>query len=140
MISALWRFLVRHTFFATGHACSLGELQLSAAFVATNKFYFFPAGVSLFLNTFGWDVLGLILCLSSAKVTRRYDICQYLCLFQMTEILFSCISVMVMRRHLMMWATFAPRFVFSAVLFVTFKICWMLGLYQWLPSTLKTTM
>eukprot|EP00592_Proboscia_alata_P029653 CAMPEP_0194443278 /NCGR_PEP_ID=MMETSP0176-20130528/126614_1 /TAXON_ID=216777 /ORGANISM="Proboscia alata, Strain PI-D3" /LENGTH=1057 /DNA_ID=CAMNT_0039269503 /DNA_START=200 /DNA_END=3369 /DNA_ORIENTATION=- len=60
-IAAIWRFSIRHAFFASGHACSFNRLQFSAAFVTTETFEFIRAGTSLFLNTFGWEVLGLFL-------------------------------------------------------------------------------
>eukprot|EP00592_Proboscia_alata_P014596 CAMPEP_0194397614 /NCGR_PEP_ID=MMETSP0174-20130528/125643_1 /TAXON_ID=216777 /ORGANISM="Proboscia alata, Strain PI-D3" /LENGTH=1105 /DNA_ID=CAMNT_0039193813 /DNA_START=222 /DNA_END=3537 /DNA_ORIENTATION=- len=60
-MAAIWRFSIRHAFFASGHACSFNRLQFSAAFVTTETFEFIRAGTSLFLNTFGWEVLGLFL-------------------------------------------------------------------------------
>jgi len=131
VLSILWKSCIRQTFFATGHSCSLGELQLSSAFVATKTFYFIPAGLSLFLNSFGWDIIGWLLCLASAKATRRRDIWQWLGLFYFLELLFNTVSVSVMRRHLMMWATFAPHFIFTSVLFVTFVVTWFYGILNW---------
>jgi phosphatidylinositol glycan class O len=51
--AVLWRFVVRHVFFATNHGCAFNRLHYSAAFVATIEFDFVLGGLQLFLNTFG---------------------------------------------------------------------------------------
>jgi len=114
----LWRLSIRHAFFATNHACSFNRLHFSAAFVATETFFFAPAGISLFLNTFGYDVLGIVLVATLSRVSNRLDVWSWFCFYQMIEALFSCISVSIFRRHLMVWAIFAPRFVFAAIFLV----------------------
>jgi len=121
ILAALWRMCTRHMFFATGHACSFNRLQFSAAFVATDVFYFQSAGVSLFLNTFGWEILGNCLVGFASIVSRKESIWKWFCFFQLIEVSCSCISVSLMRRHLMVWAIFAPRFVF-AVIFSSFTL------------------
>mmetsp|Transcript_2205 Transcript_2205/g.4051 ORF Transcript_2205/g.4051 Transcript_2205/m.4051 type:complete len:1023 (+) Transcript_2205:286-3354(+) len=114
-LAMIWRLCIRHAFFATGHACSFNRLQFSAAFVAFETFRFGPAGLSLFLNTFGWDILGICYLSNVCKANRRQDILSWFCFFQLLETTISCISVSILRRHLMVWAIFAPRFVFSAI-------------------------
>lgn len=104
----LWRLVIRHAFFATNHACAFNRLHLSAAFIATIEFNFLMGGFSLFLNTFGWEFLGLLL----VPEWRWYSF------YQGLETAISCISVSVMRRHLMVWAVFAPRFLFAAIFLV----------------------
>lgn len=114
-LGLLWRLAIRSTFFVTGHACSFNRLQVSAAFVATENFHYAPAGVSLFINTFGWDIMGTIYAAKVCKVCGRADVWRWFCFYQVLETLFCCISVTIMRRHLMVWSIFAPRFVFSAI-------------------------
>jgi phosphatidylinositol glycan class O len=166
VLAFLWRLVTRHLFFATGHACSFNKLQFSAAFVANfnnGEFEFYSAGLFLFVNTFGWELLGFwvmrtILAIPTASATtvtvsqsqelsyhsatrtpqtqgrHRNDndlvdasssgsssttsvsLWRYMVLFQSLELCCCCISASLMRRHLMIWAIFAPRFVFSAVL------------------------
>lgn len=111
----IWRLCTRHAFFATGHACSFNRLQFSAAFVAFETFRFGPAGISLFVNTFGWDILGICYLTNTCKVNIRQDILPWFCFYQLLETTISCISVSILRRHLMVWAIFAPKFVFSAI-------------------------
>lgn len=127
-LAAIWRLAIRHAFFATNHHCSFNHLQFSAAFVATNIFQFHIAGMSLFMNTFGWEIVGSCLLLvyttrslrtkrESASQCRRSksDVWDWFLFFQWTEMLASCLSVRLMKRHLMVWAIFAPRFMFAAV-------------------------
>jgi phosphatidylinositol glycan class O len=106
VLAFLWRLVIRHVFFATNHACAFNRLQYSAAFIATMQFNFVTGGISLFLNTFGWEFMGLLL------VNRPW---KWYTLYQMIETTLSFLSVAVMRRHLMVWAIFAPRFLFAAI-------------------------
>lgn len=127
MLAALWRLSIRHAFYVTGHACSFNRLHFSAAFVAAETFHYYSAGVSLFLNTFGIDLVGIIIVACISRESGRFHVWSYFCFFQLTETIFSCISVTLMRRHLMVWAIFAPRFVFAAV-FLT--ICMLYQLFD----------
>ena len=87
------------------------------------------AGMSLFLNTFGWEIIGAILVLTiSSQTNRRKDVWSWFCFFQLLEAAGSCISVSLMRRHLMVWAIFAPRFVFACVFTLIGLVFWLLGL------------
>ena len=85
--------------------------------------------MSLFMNTFGWEMLGSCLLLvysrsrrnnnnwreSSLQNRSNNDVWDWFLFFQWTEILASCVSVRMMKRHLMVWAIFAPRFMFAAI-------------------------
>ncbi len=114
----IWRLCIRHAFFATGHACSFNKLHFSAAFVAFEEFHFAVAGVSLFLNTFGWEILGICFLANACQACARQDVMSWYCFYQLVETFVSCVSVSILRRHLMVWAIFAPRFVFSAIYLV----------------------
>ncbi len=114
-MAALWRLAIRSAFFGTNHHCSFNRLQYSAAFIATDTFHFGIAGSSLFLNTFGWEMIGSTLVLVLSKTTGRRTVWSWFRFYQWTEMLASCLSVSVMKRHLMVWAIFAPRFMFAAV-------------------------
>lgn len=116
--ATLWRFLIRHTFFATNHGCAFNRLHYSAAFVATVEFDFRLGGLQLFLNTFGWEIVGLILVWITSFVHRKKNLWTWYCLYQLSESFFNCISVSLLRRHLMVWAVYAPRFLFSSIFFI----------------------
>ncbi|KAL3774664.1 hypothetical protein ACHAW5_003673 [Stephanodiscus triporus] len=92
-MAAIWRLAIRQAFFASNHHCSFNRLQFSAAFVATNSFQFYIAGSSLFMNTFGYELLGscvvLVYCHSRRASSRNYsaDVWEWFVYFQWTEML-----------------------------------------------------
>ena len=114
----LWRFLVRHIFFATNHGCAFNRLQYSSAFVSTVEFDFVLGGMQLFLNTFGWEIVGLVAVRMTSAFHKKPGIWRWYCVFQILESFLNCISVSVLRRHLMVWAVYAPRFLFSSVFLI----------------------
>jgi hypothetical protein len=63
--------MIRNIFFSTNHACAFNRLQYSAAFVATNEFHFAMSGTALFLNTFGWEMVGNFSMWTFSKLTTR---------------------------------------------------------------------
>ncbi len=110
VMAAIWRLLIREVFFATNHHCSFNRLQFTAAFVATDTFQFQIAGFSLFMNTFGWELLGTLLLLLTARFDTNFTaaagskdgssrVWDWFCFYQCTETLASCISVSAMKRH-----------------------------------------
>jgi len=114
----LWRLSIRHLFFATNHACAFNRLQYSAAFVATEEFNFITGGASLAWNTFGYEVMGLLLLWINMPMSSSTTCCccsQWYGMYQLLETFFSVVSVSILRRHLMVWAVFAPRFIFSSI-------------------------
>jgi hypothetical protein len=115
VIAALWRLVTRHVFFATNHGCFFNRLQYSAAFIATKEFYFVTGGISLFLNTFGWEMVGIVLAWLMSQHTGRSHIWRVYGAYQLVEALTSCISVRLLRRHLMVWDIYAPHFLFAAI-------------------------
>lgn len=141
VLAALWRFIVRHIFFATNHGCTFSRLQLSAAFVATTTFNFVFAGASLFINTFGWEIVGLsfawVLSSSTGKGNQRIVLWRWYCLYQLIETLCSCISVSVLRRHLMVWDIYAPHFLFVAIFMILFSAFQLLVCYFGYRSSIQ---
>jgi GPI ethanolamine phosphate transferase 3 subunit O len=109
--ATLVKLITRHAFFATNHACFFNRLQYSAAFVATTEFNFVAGGLSLFLNTFGWELAGMLVCFA---LQRRHVWTCYVSM-QLVEALCSCVSVSLLRRHLMVWDIYAPHFLFSSI-------------------------
>jgi phosphatidylinositol glycan class O len=116
--ATLWRLLVRHTFFATNHGCAFNRLQYSAAFVATMEFNFALGGFQLFLNTFGWEIIGLIMVWITSFMNNRPCLWTWYGFYQVMESFLNCISVSILRRHLMVWAVYAPRFLFSSIFLI----------------------
>ena len=135
VLASLWRLSIRHAFFATNHAPKFSHLQYSAAFVASDTFHYNTAGTCLFANTFGWEIIGtfLVLVITSQCTQRRlssssHSVWEWFCFYQLMEAAGSCLSVTLMRRHLMVWAVFAPRFVFAGIFTLICLVIWFLGL------------
>jgi phosphatidylinositol glycan class O len=116
--AVLWRLVIRHVFFATNHACAFNRLQYSAAFVASMEFSFVLGGMQLFFNTFGWEILGLVLVIVTSSTLQKPYLWKWYCLYQLIESFCSCISVSLLRRHLMVWAVYAPRFLFASIFLI----------------------
>jgi phosphatidylinositol glycan class O len=121
--------MIRNIFFSTNHACAFNRLQYSAAFVATNEFHFAMSGTALFLNTFGWEMVGNFSMWTFSKLTTRSSLWNWYCWYQLVETLCSCISVSVLRRHLMVWATYAPRFLFVAIFYILNMTCQLMAVF-----------
>lgn len=128
VVCALLRLITRHAFFATNHGCAFNRLQYSAAFVSTNDFVYEIGGISLFLNTFGWEVAGILVAWNVGRQSANPRIWKLYGCLQLLEASASCISVAVLRRHLMVWDIYAPHFLFAAIFTVLHMVSHLLVL------------
>ena len=141
--------LMRHFFFSTAHKLDFGALHLEAGFVGYDTFNFYYAGTLLALNTFGYDIVVLLalkllpICLPHVTLGIPFQEGDEPVSYNGTNALItavvyrllittcSVIGAFVLRRHLMIWAVFAPKLAFETSIFaVQFVIVWIL-----LPST-----
>jgi phosphatidylinositol glycan class O len=113
-----------HAFTATGHAPRFSSLAYGAGFVGLDSFIPAPAGALLALNTYGPGMLLVLAPLVAALppalgavasdgVARRAAL-----LLHVPPALVAvatCAFVAFARRHLLVWAVFAPKFVFDGV-------------------------
>jgi hypothetical protein len=74
--------------------------------------FFATSGLQLFLNTFGWEMAGIILAWLCSQHSGRSNVWKMYGMYQIVEALTSCISVSLLRRHLMVWDVYAPHFCF----------------------------
>ncbi|KAF0711528.1 Aste57867_5222 [Aphanomyces stellatus] len=101
--------LLMHSFyFQTGHGNSFASLQNAAGFVGLAEFHTHIAGALLALNTFG----ALWVALHFVPPAQRHHVLAY---FSVSAL---CTTVFVglQRRHLMVWAIFAPKYIFDGVM------------------------
>jgi len=108
----------RFLFFLTGHRYDFSSLQLDAGFILTDSFNFYLAGLMLSLNTFISEILGIVTILMLANyLEHSYQMKEIIILsitlFKLLTLLFSCLSAFLLRRHLMVWAIFAPKVIFE---------------------------
>lgn len=119
----LFASVAYQSFFFTGHQNTFTSLQNAAGFVGFDDFNYYIAGALLGLNTFGNYALALLalpwLVGSSGEANTvlgrwRVALLGVVGYFALTAAV-STAFVALQRRHLMVWAIFAPKFLFDAV-------------------------
>uniref|UniRef100_M4BN20 Uncharacterized protein n=1 Tax=Hyaloperonospora arabidopsidis (strain Emoy2) TaxID=559515 RepID=M4BN20_HYAAE len=113
----IWASCSYQAFFTTGHANTFTSLQNAAGFVGFDNFSFYGAGALLGLNTFGCFAIA-ILALPWLALNRLSDgrtMALAFSAYFVLNALISTLFVALQRRHLMVWAIFAPKFIFDGV-------------------------
>ena len=110
--------LSRFFFFTTGHAFRFNALQLSAGFLGCRTFHFYWAGTMLAFNTSAADILGMLIA-RLQNGDRYHHHLHHLSFFLHRGglVLGAMIATLVLRRHLMIWDIFAPKFILEVMLF-----------------------
>ncbi|KAL4173404.1 hypothetical protein KRP22_005359 [Phytophthora ramorum] len=115
----LWASSSYQSFFTTGHANTFTSLQNAAGFVGFDDFNFYVAGALLGFNTFGCFALAVLaLPWLTLKHKPQFGGARMLFVFSAyfsLNALVSALFVALQRRHLMVWAIFAPKFIFDGV-------------------------
>lgn len=134
--------LALHSFYATGHQSTISSIQWKAAFVLAPTLTYPLAPASVAANTFGapallalgapllalWNVAPLPHP-AAAHHARREALRAALgvMLYHGTLLLGSAASAAWLRRHLMVWKIFAPRFMSAAATLVAVDAALVLG-------------
>jgi len=133
----VWFIGVR-LFFSTGHENSFGRLQVSCSFIGFNEYNFVISGIMLMLNTFAGPILAslsvpllvafrhaqhqapdCVVSSVSSNNEKQLHLASYtkpmlwFILFSSMRATISTINVYFQRRHLMVWAIFAPKYAFD---------------------------
>ncbi len=104
-------------------------------FVGSESFHFAYAGVCLALNTFGFDHMAAVAVhIVALRWEQKYGsgrdgkaigggrifrtLVGASLLYRMAMVLCGCASAALLRRHLMVWAVFAPKAAFEAAFWV----------------------
>jgi len=128
-----WYLMTSQLFFAGGHRCAFDGLHFACAFTGFTEFNFFIMGALLAMNTWSGNIVACTLLPDavSQMVPRlegnqsprstRAAFQRALARVALAYSLFTSIGVLVStafvareRRHLMVWAIFAPKFAFEA--------------------------
>lgn len=122
-LTAFWCLVAgRWLFFATQHRCQFNRLQLTVAFIGHREFSVLYGGWALAANTMGHDwMLSLLVqhwSLPSSMCRSRESLSLRM-FARLWLILLTCIAAYHLRRHLMLWAIFAPKVRHSATRFLT---------------------
>jgi GPI ethanolamine phosphate transferase membrane region len=128
LLALVWALGTRAAFFFTGHHNQFSRLQYACAFIGFDDFDAAVGGSLLFVNTFGLEILGILaLPLAAASISSSSRVSssssssieETVLAFaglSAARTLLSTVNAVVQRRHLMLWAVFAPKFVFDAVM------------------------
>jgi phosphatidylinositol glycan class O len=141
-----------HTFYGTGHQATLQSLQWKTAFVLTGSVVYPFSPITVALNTFGPQVffsfssilLGLwnippLPYAAQASFIEKNALQAFLGVltYYTTLLLGSASAAAILRRHLMVWKVFAPRFMTSAASMLAIDIGGIIGLGLALPLLLR---
>ena len=109
--------LAQHAFFTLGHHTRFSALQHSCGFVGLAGFHPLVSPALVVLNTIGGHLMALLPLGAAAGEKRRVTFGAVSLAFG-TSALVTAAFVAAERRHLMVWAVFAPKLVFEAGLCV----------------------
>ncbi|KAI0722060.1 hypothetical protein C8Q72DRAFT_64636 [Fomitopsis betulina] len=134
--------LVLHAFYRTGHQSAITSIQWKAAFVLTPTLSYWWSLATVVMNTVGpqfllalavplvalWNVEPLPQPAAGAFVTGgAVRAALGMMLYHSVLLLGSAASSAWLRRHLMVWKIFAPRFMNAAVTLVAVDVAVLLG-------------
>ena len=135
--------LAIHTFHGTGHQSTISSIQWKSAFLLTSTLTYPFSPLLVFLNTFGpvllfslatpllvlWNVAPLPHPTTSLNV-RKHSIRASLAMMLYFGLLLlsSAISSAWLRRHLMVWKVFSPRFMNAAISLLVIDVAVIIAL------------
>ncbi|KAI8994493.1 hypothetical protein BDB01DRAFT_772999 [Pilobolus umbonatus] len=109
-----------YLFFVTGHQVTFTALPWKAAFVGFDEMSYYGGMILVTLSTLaGYIVswIGWLIILSDIhKEEETHSPLQLMTLLQSIPTLCCAIFIFILRRHLMTWKIFAPRFLFQVLL------------------------
>ncbi|XP_003739120.1 GPI ethanolamine phosphate transferase 3 [Galendromus occidentalis] len=109
---ALVAALMTNTFFATGHQNTFQQIQWKAGFVGAAGSSLVVPGIRVVLNTFSGQILtGFLL----PAVMRKHISRSSLIAILVTRLTHQCVACFILRQHLMLWAVFATKLLFTIV-------------------------
>jgi hypothetical protein len=128
--SMLFLFCIR-LFFCTGHANEFSSIAVNAGFIGIDRFSLLLSGSLVSLHTFCAEwlcafALPLIEVASGKSFPNRWLTVQMLTIYA-CRAAFTTINVMLQRHHLMLWALFAPKYVFDVCKFFAISIAVILS-------------
>jgi len=122
LTSVLW-------FFYTGHSCVFGTLRITSPYVGFEEFGYWRGVVMLTMDTFAAHLMG---CAMALWLGGEHALVGFAAVFASRAAMMMCF-VYFARRHLMVWAIFAPKFIFDASAYaacLAFSAMFV-ALYRW---------
>ena len=132
-----------HAFYSTGHQSTIPSIQWKSAFLLTSTVTYPLSPLTVIINTFGphflfalasplvasWNVPPLPYPSSSSNVQgQSIRAALGISLYHATLLFGSALSAGWLRRHLMVWKIFAPRFMAAAAGMIVVDLAVLLGI------------
>ena len=114
------------------HTAVTHVLGCNTGFVGMEGFNWYASGALLALNTFGPHIVVTCAAQTSFRADasgprRRKQICLTYLLLRSLNTWVTICSAAIQRRHLMVWALFAPRYLFEVCFLAIVDICMVTG-------------
>ena len=134
--------LALHSFYATGHQATISSIQWKTAFALTSTLAYPTSPASVVASTFGpvfvlalaaplvalWNVAPLPHPAATGQARREaVRAALGVMLYHGTLLVGSAAASAWLRRHLMVWKIFAPRFMYAAATLVAVDVALLLG-------------
>jgi len=113
--------LTDYFFYATGHQPVLSQIRWTAAFPTENSLSLiinslFIRGLFVIIETFSCQILNIILI--RKMIEKKFEkefLLKNILIIDYWKLMNTSLSVFILRRHLMLWKIFSPRFLFQLV-------------------------
>jgi predicted AlkP superfamily pyrophosphatase or phosphodiesterase len=120
--------LAEYFFYATGHQPVISQIRWTAAFPTLNSPLnnylsliinsLFVRGMFVLIETFSGQILNLIFIRKMLQKKSQDELIKHVLIIDCLKLLITSFSVFILRRHLMLWKIFCPRFLFQLVGFI----------------------
>ena len=117
--------LSEYFFYATGHQPVLSQIRWTAAFPTLNSPLnnllssvinsLIVRGLFVLLETFSSQILNIIFIRKFFQRTSQENFLKQMLIVDCWKLLTTSLSVFILRRHLMLWKIFSPRFLFQLI-------------------------
>lgn len=123
--SLILSILADYFFYATGHQPVLSQIRWTAAFPTINSpinIYLsliinslVVRGIFVLIETYSCQILNIIFIRKFIQKKKQAKLLRSIFILDCLKLIFTSISVFLLRRHLMLWKIFCPRFLFQLV-------------------------
>jgi phosphatidylinositol glycan class O len=127
-----------HMFYGTGHQSTISSIQWKSAYLLTPTVTYTLSPITVVLNSLGpifLMALGAPLLalwnrapLAASQIKRESTLSSLGVMMYYTALLLgTCVSAAILRRHLMVWKVFAPRFIAAVLELLAVDVAVVLG-------------
>ncbi|CAF3340563.1 unnamed protein product [Rotaria sp. Silwood1] len=127
-VSLLLSILADYFFYATGHQPVLSQIRWTAAFPTLNSSIniylsliinsLIVRGIFIIIETFSGQILNVIFIRKMYQKKYQTELFKKILIIDCFKLMITSLSVFILRRHLMLWKIFCPRFLFQLIGFI----------------------